>query len=279
MPSLPINAQAATVDANGNAYVAGWRYVDGEPVEGEGPGVVFALDAQLQPRWEAVIADDQIEGLFFLEGRLIASRYPDVCVAIDPTTGAVLDPEAPILPSRMLADVAGTFLCDNDTEVMRVRPGLFGRQDLRFGFEQVPLFDAPPAPQGFFARMRSSPAGPLSARATFPVPLGGGDFVAYENEQRAALVRYDRAGKKSLFAAASSELQMGRIDDLQRAGDLFFLREDVRLLLAYRGVVSVISTPEDFVAFAALPGGDLVLFGDQRVLLARREDGYRAITE
>ena len=62
---------------------------------------------------------------------------------------------------------------------------------------------------------------------------------------------------------------------MQRSGELVFLRDGARLFCARGGAVSNIASIEDLTAFAALPGGDLVLFGDQRVVLARRDEGYR----
>jgi hypothetical protein len=276
MATLPFEAQVATVDGNGTVYVAG-SSSDDEP-DPDFPGVACALDGNLRPRWTARLFDRDIDGLFFVGERLYASRYPDVCVAIDPATGAVLTMEAPLLPSRMSLDVDGSFLCHSDDRILRARLGLRTEPgEAGFGFDEVPLFDPPPAPaRGFFAELFSAPPPePTTGGARFPVPMGDGSFVAFDTEPRAALVRFDRAGNRSVFAGISGEYQLDEIDDLQRAGELLFLRADQRLLLAHRGVVSDITSIEDLLAFAALPDGNVVLFGDDRIVLARREDGYR----
>jgi hypothetical protein len=281
MPTLPLDAVAATVDAAGHVFVVGRPLgADGEVApDAEPPCLVMSLDDRLQPRW-TVRLPNAMQGLVLLGGRLFACIDIDLCVALDPVTGAVLDADAPLLPKRMVADVDGCYLCDNGYRVMRVRPGLRGGEngETRFGFDEVPLFEMPPEPEGFFARLVSTSATMPPADATFPLPLGDGTFVAFEDRARSALVRFDRKGNKTLFAAISDELELDTIDDMQRAGDLVFLRDDSRLLLAHRGVVAPIATPDDLTAFAALPGGDLVLFGE-RVLLARRENGYQVDAE
>lgn len=278
MANLPFEAQVATVDGNGGVYVAGASSEDDAELPGAFTGVACALDGALRPRWTARLFDGYIEGLFFVGDRLYASRYPDVCIAINPATGALLDEEAPVLPSRMCVDVDGSFLCHSDDRILRARTGL--REEpggVRFGFDEVPLFDPPQAPaRGFFANLFAAPLPePSTGGARFPVPMGDGSLVAFETQPRVALVRYDRAGNKSAFAAISDEFRLDEIDDVQRAGDLLFLRAGQRLLLGHRGVVSDVTTIDDLLAFAVLPDANLVLFGDNRIVLARREDGYR----
>ena len=270
---FPIQADTAIADSNGIVYVTGGFIVDDCVVEGDDPGAVCALDANLRPRWMIRISDDSA-GLNLLGGRLTVSRYPDVCIALDPSTGAILDADAPLLPTRMVPDEDGSFLSDHDGEVRRYRLGdrAGESEGLRFGFDRVPLFEPPPA-RGFFAKLFTSDE-PPSADGTFPIALGGGDLVTFQSGP-AALVRYDRAGNRSRFASISGEYRIDEISDMQRSGELVFLRDGARLFCARGGAVSNIASIEDLTAFAALPGGDLVLFGDQRVVLARRDEGYR----
>jgi hypothetical protein len=269
---FPIQANTAIADSRGNVYVTGSFIVDGCVVEGDEPGAVCALDANLGPRWLTRIFDDSA-GLYVLGERLIAARWGDVCIALDPSTGAILDADAPLLPTRMEPDDDGSFFSDHDGEVRRYRladrPG--ENERVRFGVDRVPLFE-PPA-RGFFAKLFTSDE-PPSAEGTFPMALGAGVLVTFESGP-AELVQYDRAGTKSRFASISREYGLDEISDMQRVGDLIFLRAGARLFCARGGVVSHLASIDDLTAFAALPGGDLVLFGDQRVVLARRDEGYR----
>lgn len=199
---FPIQADTAIADSNGIVYVTGGFIVDDCVVEGDDPGAVCALDANLRPRWMIRISDDSA-GLNLLGGRLTVSRYPDVCIALDPSTGAILDADAPLLPTRMVPDEDGSFLSDHDGEVRRYRLGdrAGESEGLRFGFDRVPLFEPPPA-RGFFAKLFTSDE-PPSADGTFPIALGGGDLVTFQSGP-AALVRYDRAGNRSRFASISA---------------------------------------------------------------------------